>query len=214
VPRSASSRSHQPRASSKKEATHERILAVASRTLRRAGFEGVGVADVMKEAGLTHGGFYAHFDSREALLAEALERTGRDMAEVIEGRIELHRERDDSAFRALIETYLADANLPALEAACPVSALSSELARCVQSAPDQPGALQVAARDLATRLVGGVRKALPKGVDPEAAPVITSTLMGALQLARTLGNGPEAHAVLAAARTSLLRQYARASHKA
>src|SRR3954466_6486108 len=54
-----------------KEATHERIVSVAARAIRRSGYDGTGVADIMKEAGLTHGAFYAHFASREAMLAEA-----------------------------------------------------------------------------------------------------------------------------------------------
>ena len=55
-----------------KAQTHERIVAIASRRFRERGLEGIGVADVMKEAGLTVGGFYKHFDSREALVVEAL----------------------------------------------------------------------------------------------------------------------------------------------
>ena len=54
-----------------KAATHARIVDIASRRLREKGLEGIGVADLMKEAGLTHGGFYAHFASREALVIEA-----------------------------------------------------------------------------------------------------------------------------------------------
>src|SRR6201992_1039656 len=54
-----------------KHETHARIVKKASVRLREKGAHGVGVADLMKEAGLTHGGFYAHFDSREALLIEA-----------------------------------------------------------------------------------------------------------------------------------------------
>ena len=61
---------------SKKEQTRERILRAAARAIRKHGYEGVGVADVMKEAGLTHGGFYAHFASRDALLAQAAEQAG------------------------------------------------------------------------------------------------------------------------------------------
>src|SRR5256885_7271583 len=56
---------------SAKEATHERIVSVAARAIRRSGYGGTGVADIMKEAGLTHGAFYAHFASRDAMLAEA-----------------------------------------------------------------------------------------------------------------------------------------------
>jgi len=58
---------------SKKQETRERILRAAARAIRKHGYEGVGVAEVMKDAGLTHGGFYAHFASRDALLAAAAE---------------------------------------------------------------------------------------------------------------------------------------------
>ena len=64
-------------AGSKKEQTRERILRAAARAIRKHGYEGVGVADVMKEAGLTHGGFYAHFDSRDTLLPRRWTRRAR-----------------------------------------------------------------------------------------------------------------------------------------
>ena len=57
---------------SRKQETHERILDVAARAIRRHGYAGVGVADVMKAAGLTHGGFYGHFDSKDDLVAQAI----------------------------------------------------------------------------------------------------------------------------------------------
>ena len=59
-----------------KEVTHERIVGAAARAIRRSGYHGTGVADIMRDAGLTHGGFYAHFPSREAMLAEAADRAG------------------------------------------------------------------------------------------------------------------------------------------
>ena len=68
---------------SHKEETHERILAVAARAIRRKGYAGVSVAEVMKEAGLTHGGFYAHFDSRDAMIVAALERASRESIEAV-----------------------------------------------------------------------------------------------------------------------------------
>src|SRR5205085_7294997 len=57
-----------------KDATHERIVSVAARAIRRSGYDGTGVSDIMKEAGLTHGAFYSHFPSREAMLAEAAQK--------------------------------------------------------------------------------------------------------------------------------------------
>src|SRR5439155_5272092 len=63
-------------APSRKEVTHERIVGAAARAIRRSGYDGTGVADIMKKVGLTHGGFYAHFASRDAMLAEAADRAG------------------------------------------------------------------------------------------------------------------------------------------
>src|SRR5258705_13855339 len=63
-------------AQSRKEVTHDRIVESAARAIRRSGYNGTGVADIMKDAGLTHGGFYAHFSSREAMLAEAADHAG------------------------------------------------------------------------------------------------------------------------------------------
>src|SRR2546430_16223991 len=59
-----------------KELTHERIVEAAARAIRRSGYDGTSVANIMKEVGLTHGGFYAHFASREAMLAEDADRSG------------------------------------------------------------------------------------------------------------------------------------------
>src|SRR5207237_5782588 len=68
---------HMPRTAPRaKEVTHERIVEAAARAIRRSGYDGTSVADIMKEAGLTTGGFYAHFASREAMLAEAADRAG------------------------------------------------------------------------------------------------------------------------------------------
>ncbi len=67
-----------------KEATHDRIVEAAARAIRRSGYNGTGVADIMKDAGLTHGGFYAHFASREAMLAEAADRAGSESVAMME----------------------------------------------------------------------------------------------------------------------------------
>src|SRR5512134_1226082 len=67
-----------------KEATHDRIVEAAARAIRRSGYNGTGVADIMKDAGLTHGGFYAHFRSREAMLAEAVDRAGSESVALME----------------------------------------------------------------------------------------------------------------------------------
>src|ERR1700676_5632487 len=107
---------------SRKEETHERIVDPAGRAIRKHGYTGVGVADVMRDAGLTHGGFYAHFDSRDALLVEALERAGRQTLAVARAA-QLRAGKGVSAFRSLVDNYLADHHLASPDNGCPVAAL-------------------------------------------------------------------------------------------
>ena len=184
---------------SRKQETHERIVDVAARTIRRHGYAGVGVADVMKKAGLTHGGFYAHFDSRDALLVEALERAGRESGEVVARAVERRAAKGVSAFRALVETYLSDEHLASLETGCPVAALACDM-------PRQSGAVREASAVRVRRLVTGVQSTLPQ-VRRAAASVVAGTLVGTLQLARALGANADGRAVLSAARKALIDQY-------
>ncbi len=113
----------------RKARSHERIVDAAARAIRQRGYAGVGVADVMKEAGLTHGGFYAHFPSRDALIVAALERAGRGSAESIRQRAERLTARGYSPFRVLVESYLHATLLSSPDAGCPVAALCSEMPR-------------------------------------------------------------------------------------
>ena len=184
----------------RREATHDRIVEVAARTLRRNGYAGVGVADVMKQAGLTHGGFYAHFESRDALLAEAIERAGRDSAATMGQRVDASRARGESALRAVVEGYLSDAHLSGVEFGCVVAALSSEM-------PRQSPTLLAPSIERVRKLIALVQRALPEGGSKEQAMVIAGTMVGTLQLARTLGVNAQGKAMLAAARDALLAQY-------
>lgn len=184
---------------SRKEETHEHIVDVAARALRRDGYGGVRVADVMKEAGLTHGGFYAHFDSRDALLVEALARAGRDSAAALARAAEVKRGKGVGAFRSLVETYLSDRLLASTEAGCPVAALGCEM-------PRQSPAIREASAQRVERLIDAVRGTLP-GAARATAVVVAGTLVGSLQLARALGDNAEGRAVLTAARKSLIQQY-------
>src|SRR5438094_4857946 len=101
-------------ASRSKEATHDRIVEAAARAIRRSGYQGTGVADIMKDAGLTHGGFYAHFASREAMLAEAADRAGCESAESME-RIAAAAPRGN-ALKAMVQAYLSKEHVEAIEA--------------------------------------------------------------------------------------------------
>ena len=190
----------------RKQVTHERIVETAARAIRRGGFHGVGVADIMKEAGLTHGGFYAHFASRDALLCEALERAGQDSAARVAKAASSRQARGASALRALVEQYLSDSHLAATEDGCPVAALLSEMPRQSREVSD------AAARRVRS-LVATVRRTLPSDAGADNAAAIAGQLVGALQLARALGNNAEGKALLAATRRMLLAQHdTRPSH--
>jgi TetR/AcrR family transcriptional repressor of nem operon len=184
---------------SRKHETHERIVDVAARAIRRHGYAGVGVADVMKEAGLTHGGFYAHFDSRDALLVEALERAGRQSGEAVGRALERRKARGVSAFRALVDAYLSDEHLASLETGCPVAALAADM-------PRQSDAVREASAARVRRLVAGVQATLPHA-SRATASVVAGTLVGTLQLARALGDTADGRALLSAARKALVQQH-------
>lgn len=184
---------------SRKEDTHARIVDVAARAIRRHGYAGVGVTDVMKEAGLTHGGFYAHFASRDALLVEALEHAGRDSGEALARAATQRRAPGSSRFRALVETYLGDRHLASMETGCPVAALACDM-------PRQSPAVRDASARRVKGLIAAVGAALPED-RRDAAPVVAGTLAGTLQLARAIGDNAEGRAILAAARDALIAQY-------
>lgn len=185
---------------SRKQATHERIVETAARAIRGAGFHGVGVADVMKRAGLTHGGFYAHFASREALLAEALAHAGAESRERMQRAVQAAIAKGASPFRAFVDNYLSERHLKATDAGCPVAALASEM-------PRQAPELRAAATERVKALLASVAAALPEGSPKEAAAVVASQLVGALQLARAIGDNPQGRALLAASRAALLAQF-------
>lgn len=185
---------------SRKQLTHNRILDTAARVLRKSGFAGVGVADIMKRAGLTHGGFYAHFPSRDALLAEALVRAGQDSQARLQRSLAAAEAKSQSNFRALVESYLADRHLESPESGCPVAALASEL-------PRQSDAVRAAGAARIASLVGAVQDALPPGSTAETAGIVASQLVGALQIARTLGHNARGKRHLAASRKFMLEQF-------
>jgi TetR/AcrR family transcriptional repressor of nem operon len=198
---------------SRRQQSHERILDAAARAVCRDGYAGLGVASVMKEAGLTHGGFYAHFDSRDALLAAAVEHAGIRSAERMRERMQVRVAGGASALRAFLEEYLSARHVEALDQGCPVAALGADLARG-----------EAALRALAARRVRHLAEALEQALPPaEAAAggsgaaaaersgdalVIASTLVGAVQIARVL-EGEQRDAVLRNCRDALLARYDR-----
>ena len=167
-------------APSRKEASHERIVEAAARAIRRSGYGGTGVADIMKDAGLTHGGFYAHFDSREAMLAEAADRAGADTVATMT-RV-AGAAPPDQALQAIIRAYLSKAHVEAVETGCAVAALGSEM-------PRQAPQVRRAATRRIKEMIDLVARQSPDWGQPgahERALVTVATAVGTLVLARAV----------------------------
>ncbi|MDC8016031.1 TetR/AcrR family transcriptional regulator [Tahibacter soli] len=163
-----------------KEATHDRIVEAAARAIRRSGYNGTGVADIMKAAGLTHGGFYAHFESREAMLAEAADRAGRESVELME-RIAAVTP-PDQALQRMAQAYLSKEHLESIETGCATAALGSEM-------PRQVPAVRRAATRRIKEMIDLVSRQMPDWGQPSAherALATVSVMVGALILARAV----------------------------
>jgi TetR/AcrR family transcriptional repressor of nem operon len=178
---------------SRKEATHERIVDAAARGIRRSGYSGTGVADIMKDAGLTHGGFYAHFESREAMLAEAADRAGAESLATLE-RIASSAE-PGKGLEALMRAYLSKEHLEGVEIGCPMAAVGSEV-------PRQAPEVRRAATRRIKESIDLVARQLPDWGKPgahEKALATLSTMVGALVLARAVEDPKLSDAIRAAA---------------
>ena len=163
-----------------KEESHERIVAAAARAIRRSGYDGTGVADIMKEAGLTHGAFYAHFPSREAMLAEAAKRACAESAAVAADVVA--DVTPEKALESMLCAYLSRGHLEHVEAGCPLVALGSETPR------QAPEVRRAVTRHIKA-MIDLLARQSPDWGQPgahEQALVTIATMVGALLLARAV----------------------------
>ena len=170
-----------------KERTRAKILEAAGRLFRRQGFHATGVDRVMEEAGLTSGGFYAHFASKEDLLAEVLRRVGASEGTRGEG------ETDRRTPEAFVDRYLSPAHRDHPESGCSIVPLISEFGR---SGDAIRGPFEAVLARLAARLVGPAAGSLP--TDRELA--IAALCIGGLGIARSVRDEAFADRVLGACR--------------
>jgi TetR/AcrR family transcriptional regulator, transcriptional repressor for nem operon len=177
-----------------KQKTRERVLAAAARAIRAEGPHRVGVAGVMSKAGLTHGGFYAHFASKDALIAAAIEQ----MFEAARARW-ARETRDRSpaeGLAAYLDFYLSPAHRDARGTGCPMPALAGDLPRLTGASRAAFGA---GTRALVGLLAGHL--AALGHEDPEVlASSVLAELVGALSLARGEPDRERSDALLAASR--------------
>ena len=176
-----------------KDATHDRIVEAAARAIRRTGYDGTSVADIMKEAGLTHGGFYAHFASREAMLAEAADRAGAESVATV-ARVAASAPPEE-ALKRLVHAYLSKEHLKSLENGCPIAALGSEM-------PRQAPEVRRAATRRIKEMIDVIARQSPDWGQPaahEQALVIAAMMVGTLVLARAVDDAKLSEALLKAA---------------
>lgn len=176
-----------------KEEVRARIVGEAAWALRQHGLEGVSIPQLMKKAGLTHGGFYAHFEDRDELVADAVEAAAAETQERVFGDLPLEE---------TVARYLSPSHLEHPEAGCVLAALGPDGARAGPKV-----------REAFSRAAQGFLRLTQQKLDPKAKPsalsddalVRAATLIGAVVLGRLVKDPKLAARVLSAARTSAAR---------
>src|SRR5262245_29804091 len=168
--------------------TRKRIVSAAAAELREHGVVATGLADLMKAAGLTHGGFYKHFGSKDQLVAEAV-------AEALDALIR----RLTDAGPGAVATYLSDWHRDNPGEGCPLSAIGSELARC----DDKTRAIATDGFRKLVDLIAGRSARLAPAAARAHALVADPTMIGALTMARVVDDPKLSAEILKEARKSL-----------
>jgi AcrR family transcriptional regulator len=171
-----------------KRRSRERIIEAAGRRLKTDGIDGSGVAVLMKDAGLTNGAFYGHFESKDDLVATAVGEELRAQREVLAGL-----EPGLAGFEQFIRAYLSVEHRDDLAGGCPSAALLDEIGRCTdRTRRSYSEGIVAIIDDLAARL---------GGAEPDAARVtvlgVFASMVGSIQLSRALTDRELADAVLA-----------------
>jgi AcrR family transcriptional regulator len=183
----------------KKQETHDRIVRTAAAAIRKHGFQGISVADLMEEAGLTHGGFYAHFESRDAMLAEALDHAANQSLDRLSKAADGVAPED--ALEKTVDSYLSDRHVAEPERGCTLAALGSETVR------QSPEVRRVATRrvremaDLIERQMSG----WGKSTRHEDALGVMSTIVGALLISRAVDDPQLSKQIRTAAKRMVAR---------
>ena len=167
--------------SRRKDETHKRIVEAAARAIRRSGYAGTGVADIMKDVGLTHGGFYAHFASRDAMLAEAADRACAEGFAVVAASVAAAAP-SATALEVVLQAYLSQAHVEGMETGCGLAALCSETPR---QSPEVRRAVTRRLKEMVDLVAREVPNTGPRGAHKQAL-VTVATMVGTLVLARAV----------------------------
>lgn len=170
-----------------KATTHQRVVRLAARRFRESGLSAVGVASLMGEAGLTHGGFYGHFPSKQALIREALVSALSDTRQHLEKVAHVQ-----GGLAALLHTYLSADHRDNPADGCAIAALAAEVSR-------EPEETRAAFAEQTQALIALIDSQLPPATQQQAgrpAKAVLATMLGTLLLARTTTDRAEADAML------------------
>lgn len=184
-----------------KAEVHQKIVKDASQRVRADGLNGAAVNAIMRDAGLTHGGFYKHFGSKDELLRESLRDAFRDITDQLVRAAE--QSHSEPAWKAIVKAYLSVEYCAHPERGCPLTALAPELARVDATMRGRVFREMVNYRDRMLPFMPGRRTA-----DKERAFfVIFSAMVGAVAIARLLPERAIQEKVLASTREFLLRSF-------
>ncbi|MBX7275816.1 TetR/AcrR family transcriptional regulator [Pseudomonas sp. ERGC3:05] len=176
-----------------KAQTHQRIIKEASVRFRRDGIGATGLQPLMKALNLTHGGFYAHFKSKDELVEKALQATAAELDAHCEMLFSQERPLD-----AFIDSYLSERHQTSPDKGCPLPTMSSELGLRGQPSPTTDAVLGARLKQ--------VEAALGNADAHEQSLMMMSTLVGALVLARSVESAELATQILNVVRTKLKAQ--------
>jgi TetR/AcrR family transcriptional repressor of nem operon len=179
-----------------KAASHNRILDIAAARIRSSGIDSLAVAELMKEAGLTHGGFYRHFDSREHLVAEA---TQRALSQGSEPTMAAGRLGGQRGYTALVESYLSKRHRDHPESGCGVAGVAVDVARA-GGAPRATYARQV---QVCLAVLADLIDNPDREVAYREAVLTLSALVGAISMARAVNDPGLSKQILTDARAAL-----------
>lgn len=188
------------------EEHHRTIEVEASRLFRERGFAGVSVAELMAQAGLTHGGFYAHYPSKDALAAAACANAFAQSAARWRARLE-RAATPAEALRAITEGYLAHENRDRAATACPAATLASDVTR--EGPEHAVRAAYLSGVRTQVEMLAALQRGGDESRDRQRACVRLSTMVGALVLARATRGDALSDEILEAARVALLTDTAR-----
>jgi len=184
-----------------KAESHDRIVRLAAARFRETGIEGIGVADLMKDAGLTHGGFYRHFSSREELVAEAVERALQDGGQAV-AAIANSKLGRTALLAALVDAYLSATHRDSLATSCAVTTLAGDVARSNERARTAYTGQVGTYLDVLTKLIVSDKQKSRRA----KAVTALATMVGAVSMARAVNDEKLSMEILKSAAAELKAQ--------